>query len=193
MTFKTDKNKIKKIWNDSAGNQFEINVLSDNDKIILSKTKSLNRTSTVYKNIIDFSSDWLIPGTRIRDDIGYEGSVYRLFKEYTIEINGINKNFIPFIDSKVVYRLGDSVPSAPVPSAPFYPGVSFDEDPSYVYYHYINNITEIKPSIEDSNDLIKNITYINSVYLYRWDTGLPKNLQIKFYISLINPNYYQST
>lgn len=185
MTFNTEKNKIFKIWNDSIENQFQITTLADNDKIILSKVNNLNRVSTVYKNMINLSSDWITPDSQINEE-----TIYSLFKEFTIEINGINENIIPFIESKISYRLGDSSPSMPIPDALYYPkGTAFDD----IAIPEINSITEIKPSIEENpNDLLKNIIYITSFYLYEWD-GLPAELQIKFYINIVNPIYYQST
>lgn len=183
MTFSTEKNKIFKIWNDSIKNQFQISNLSDNDKIILSKTTQLNNKVTIYDNLIDLSSDWLIPDTILRE-VGEEEVIQILYKEYTIEINGINKNLIPYIESKISYRLGDSKISLPIPNAPG-EDVPFDEEADL----QINDVVEISDTEEES---IKNIIYSSSIYL-RDSSGLPEELQLKFYFNIVNPIYYQST
>jgi len=185
MTFNTEKNKIFKIWNDSIENQFQINILSDNDKIILSKVNQLNNVNTIYNNIINLSSDWLTPEISIRNQGEEDEILWKLFKEYTIEINGINENLIPYIESKITYRLGDSGISLPIPDAPDQPGVPFDEDATL----YINDFYKITEEIEETR---KNIIYKSSIFLQNND-GLPEELQFKFYINIFNPRYYQST
>ena len=115
-------------------------------------------------------------------EIGGEDIIYRMFKEYTVEINGINKNFAPIFESKVSYRLGDSSPSVPIPDALYHPpGTPFDD----VARIEINNIIEIKPA-GDLDGLLNNITYRTSLSLYEAD-GLPPMLQTKFFIILFNP------
>lgn len=181
MTFNTEKNKIFKIWNDSNENQFQINILSDNDKIILNKIQRLNDTDTVYNNIINLSSEWLNPNIQVdNDDIPFQ-----IYQEYSIEINGINKNLIPYIESKIVYRLGDSEISIPIPDAPDEPGSPFDEEATF----QLNDITEIKTVTEVFQ---RNIVYRSSIFLED-GAGLPEGLQFKFFIDIFNPNYYQST
>lgn len=181
MTFNTSKNKLKKIYNDSNKNQFQIDTLSDNDKKISLKTNQVNRKSNNFTNIIDYSSDWLTPETRTREKDG-ENIIWRFFKEYIVEINGINKNFNPIFESKVSYRLGDSEKSAPIPDALYHPpGTPFDDD----VVLELNSITEIKPSGDEDN-LLNDIKFITSFSLYEWD-GLPGMLQIKFFVTLSNP------
>ena len=68
MTFNTEKNKIFKMWNHSIENQFTIDNISNNNKIIFQKIESLNKIVTVYNNIITLSSDWLDPDIRIFAD-----------------------------------------------------------------------------------------------------------------------------
>ena len=53
MTFNTEKNKRFKIWNNSIENQFQIDDLSSNDKIIFNKVSNLNNTNMTYNNIIN--------------------------------------------------------------------------------------------------------------------------------------------
>ena len=184
MTFSTEKNKIFKIWNDSIENQFQIITLSDNDKIILSKTNKLNNQPTVYNNIINLSSDWIKPEFKTREVSGFE-TVYRIYKEYSVEINGININLIPYIESKISYRLGNSIISLPIPNID---GEPFDEKSSIGYIFDLNDVVEVNDTEEENT---KNIIYRSSMFLQQ--NGLPEELELKFYINLINPIYYQST
>jgi len=185
MTFNTEKNKIFKIWNNSVENQFQITILSDNDKIVLSKIQGLNNTNTVYNNIIDLSSGWVVPETIIRDTGEPTERIWKLFKEYTVEINNINKNIIPYITSKISYRLGDSAISVPIPDAPNEPGTPFDEEADFE----TNDVVQVNDTQEEN---MKNVIYRSSIYLKNID-GLPAELQLKFYLNLVNPNYYQSS
>ncbi len=181
MTFSTEKRKIFKIWNDSIKNQFQISDLSSNDQIILNKVNDLNDTDTVYNNLIDLSSDWLIPDSQVIED----NNPFQLFKEYQVIINGINKNLIPYIESKISYRLGESEISLPIPDAPNNPDTPFDENADI----FINSVVEIKDILGESR---RNIVYKTSIFLSN-DNGLPSELQLKFFVNLINPIYYQST
>lgn len=182
MTFSTENRKIFKTWNDSIENQFEIDDLSSNDKIILNKINNLNNTDFVYNNVIELSSEWLIPNFQ-----SFEGSApFRLWKEFEVVIDGINKNLIPYFESKVSYRLGESEVSLPIPDAPGNEGVPFDEDLSDFL---INSIVEIKDVLDDLN---RNIIYRTSIFLSDSD-GLPEELQLRFFINIANPTYYQST
>lgn len=181
MTFSTEKRKILKIWNDSIENQFQIDDLSSNDQIILTKINTLNATDTIYNNIVDLSSDWLIPDSQIEED----ETIFQLFKEFEVIINGINKNLIPYIDSKISYRLGESEISIPIPDAPNSPGTPFDEEADI----FINSIVEIKDIL---GEFRRNIVYRTSIFLSN-DDGLPSELQLKFFVNLTNPIYYQST
>ena len=180
MTFSTENRKIFKIWNDSIENQFEINDLSSNDQIILTKINDLNKTDFVYNNVIDLSSDWLIPDSQLND----AGDPESLFKEFEIVINGINKNLIPYIEANISYRLGDSQISLPIPNAPD-SSLPFDEEATLK----INSITEITKSLSDST---KNIVYRTSIFLQE-GSGLPSELQLRFFINVTNPIYYQSS
>ncbi len=182
MTFSTEKRKIFKIWNDSNGNQFQISDLSSNDQIILSKIDKLNDTDMVYNNVINLSSEWLIPDTR---SFTSEGDPEELFKEFEVIINGINKNLIPYIEAKVAYRLGDSEISLPIPDTSGNPGIPFDE----VAEILINSIVEITEVIDDST---RNIVYRSSIFIENGN-GLPSELQLRFFVNIVNPNYYQST
>ncbi len=182
MTFSTEKRRVFKIWNDSIENQFEITDLKESDQIILNKINELNNTDFVYNNIIEFSSDWLIPETRTFTS---EDDPRELFKEYEVVINGINKNLIPYIDSKISYRLGDSEISLEIPDSPTNPGTPFDEEAEIL----INSTVEIKEVIDDFE---RNIIYKTSIFLSDSD-GLPSELQLKFFINIANPTYYQST
>lgn len=170
MAFNTEKYKIFKIWNDSAENQFQINTLADDDKIILSKITDLNNQHTVYNNIINLSSEWLAPNTRVANDL-----TITLFKQYTVEINGISSNLIPYIESKIVYRMGDSEISSP-------------DDFDYTVLN-MNSVFKIEEDIDGTG---KNISYKSSIFLQDY-SGLPEELQFKFYINIVNPIYYQST
>jgi len=182
MTFSTEKRKIFKVWNDSVENQFQITNLASSDQIILSKINDLNDTDFVYNNVIELSSDWLIPDSQEEEG---EAPV-RLFKEYEVVINGINKNLIPYFSAKVSYRLGDSNISLPIPDAPEFEGIPFDE---VIDEFFINSIVEIKEVINPRN---RNIIYRTSIFLE--DTaGLPPELQFRFFINIANPSYYQST
>lgn len=185
MTFKTEKRKIFKIWNNSISNQFQINILSDNDGMILSQINQLNDTDMVYNNIINLSSDWLAPDITVRNKGEESELIWKSFKEYSIEINGISKNLIPYIESKISYRLGDSQISIPIPDAIGEPGTPFDEEAILE----INNVVEIKDVLDGFR---RNIIYKSSVFLQDGD-GLPEELQFKFFINLFNPIYYQST
>jgi len=185
MTFSSEKNKIFKIWNGSISNQFQVTILNSNDNIILSNVKELNNRATVYKNLINLSSDWLTPETIVRNKGGEDEFIWKMFKEYSLEINSINKNLIPYIKSKVSYRLGDGVVSTPIPDAPLESGIPFDEEATLE----INDVVSIKDILGNFN---KNIIYRSSVSLTSFNS-LPSELQFKFYINIFNPNYYQST
>ncbi len=181
MGFNTEKNKIFKIWNDSVSNQFQISNQIDEDKIVLSKIAELNRTNMVYNNVITLGSGWITP-TFILD----EGNVLiRIVKEYSVEIKGINQNLIPYISSKISYRLGESEISIPIPDSTSEEGTPFDEDAAIE----INDVVERRETNIGNN---VDIIYRSSVYLFN-SSGLPEELQLNFYINLINPNYYQST
>lgn len=184
MTFSTEKRKIFKVWNDSIENQFQITNLSSNDKIILDKINDLNDTDFVYNNVIELSSDWLIPETQAFDGF----TPFRMWKEFEVVINGISKNLIPYIESKVFYRLGDSEISLPIPDDINNPGVPFDEELSDFL---INSIVEIKEVIDPRN---RNIVYRTSIFLgHSGSEGIPPELQFRFFINITNPSYYQST
>lgn len=180
MTFSTEKRKIFKMWNDSVENQFQIDNLSSNDQIILTKIDDLNNTDLIYNNIVNLSSEWLIPDFQAIDD----NDPFELFKEYEVVINGINKNLIPYIDSKIAYRVGNAGTSLPIPEAVEEPGVDFDEDADI----FINNTVEIKEVIDES---LRDIVYRTSIFLRA--NGLPSTIQLRFFINIANPSYYQST
>lgn len=183
MTFSTEKNKIYKIWNDSVSNQFQISNQIDNDKIVLSKITELNRTNMIYNNVITLGSGWIIPSFRL----SRTGRLSEIYKEYSVEINGIDKKLIPYISSKICYRVGGDGMSIPIPDStnPFIPeGTPFDEDVLLL----INDVVEIR-DIRIENNV--NIIYKTSVHL--GGSSLPEELQFNFYINLVNPNYYQST
>ena len=184
MTFSTEKRKIFKVWNDSIENQFQITNLSSNDKIILSKITDLNDTDFVYNNVVELSSDWLIPETQ-----AFEGfTPFRMFKEFEVVINNISKNLIPYIESKVFYRLGDNEISLPIPDDINNPDVPFDEELSEFL---INSIVEIKEVIDPRT---RNIVYRTSIFLaHSGSQGIPPELQFRFFINVVNPSYYQST
>ncbi len=186
MGFNTEKNKLFKIWNSSILNEFEINNISSNNKIILNKIKRLNDANAVYNNIIELSSDWVIPNTiTLKNTPDY---ILDMFTEYSITFNGINKKMIPYINSKVSYRVGSDGASAPVPIDTNDPTQPFDEGLSQFL---INSFTQI---LQSNSNQTKNIIYKTSVYLRKGNgDGVPSDLQFKFYINLINPNYYQST
>lgn len=197
MTFSTEKNKFFKLWDHSIKNEFEIDDLSSNSKIILNKVSNLNNTNMTYNSIINLNTDWLIPETQTL--LGFDDFILHMFKEFEIVFNGINKNLIPYIESKISYRLGtDRPPSIPLPKNAN--GELFDEANSFEIL--INSITEVNPFIEEidgeevESDILKNITYKTSIFL-REDSndfnGLPKELQLKFFANITNPNYYQST
>lgn len=201
MTFSTEKNKIFKLWNDSIGNQFEIDKLSSNSTIIFNKISNLNNKQTVYNNVINSSSEWLIPETQtLTNDDNF---IIHMFKEYQVVFNGIDKKLIPYIDSKISYRLGDGRISSPLPKNDN--GVIFDEANSFEIL--INSITEVAPFIEEVNgeqtesENLKKITYTTSIFLRNgsndfWDNrffGLPPELQLRFFVNIVNPIYYQST
>jgi len=182
MTFSTEKGKLFKLWNASIGNEFRISNLGSNDKLILSSVKSLNRQETVYNNIIDLNSEWLTPTQQHNIDTDI---TYQLSKEFTVEINGIYKSLIPYFDCKVAYRMADADMSILTPDSVGTPGTPFDEDATLK----INDIVEIKDILNNSR---RNIIYRCSVFMED-ALGLPEELQIKFYLNLANPNYYQAT
>lgn len=185
MSYSTEKNKIFKIWNDSIENQFQITNLFEENKIVLSKTNRLNSLDTTYNNIILLGSDWITPEFKTREPFSeaeFE-TVYQLFSQFTVEINEINKNIIPYIESKISYRMGNGQISLDIPELDDYP---FDE----VATLKINDIVEVN---DTENDNIKNIIYRTSVFLEEGDGGLPENLELKFYINVVNPAYYQSS
>ena len=197
MTFNTEKNKIFKMWNNSIENKFIIDNISNNNKIIFQKIESLNKTFTVYNNIITLSSDWLDPDIRIyadRDpDIpptekGGQG-IFNMFKQFEVIFNDINPLLIPYIESKIVYRLGSSDISVPAFQDPANPNVLWDQenDFEFEYNHFI-----IRETAE--GEFRRNLIYKTSVYL-RDGTNLtlPPEIQFKFFINIINPNYYQTT
>ncbi len=182
MNFSTENRKIFKTWNDSIQNQFEIINLGSNDQIILNKINELNDTDFVYNNVIELSSDWLTPDFQAFED----SAPFRLFKEYDVVINGINKNLIPYFESKISYRLGDSETSLPIPDSPVNEGVPFDED---LTDFFINTVVEITEVI---NTRTRNIVYRTSIFLAD-SAGLPEELQLRFFVNIANPTYYQST
>lgn len=202
MTFSTEKNKIFKLWNDSIQNQFQIDDLSFNDKIIFNKVSDLNNTNMTYNNIINLSSEWILP--EVQTLLGFDDFILHMFKEFEIVFNGINKILIPYIDSKISYRLGTDRPPS-IPSPQNANGEVFDEANSFQIL--INSITKVTPFIEEINEEevesenLRNITYITSIFLRNasndfWDNrffGLPPELQFRFFINIVNPNYYQST
>jgi len=102
-----------------------------------------------------------------------------------VVINGINNNLIPYIQSKVSYRLGNSDISLPIPDSPIKEGVPFDEDLQLL----INSLVEISEGIQFSD---RNIVYRTSIFLADSD-GLPPELEFRFFINIANPSYYQST
>ncbi len=180
MTFSTETRKIFKTWNDSIQNQFQIDDLSSNDKIILNKINELNNTDFVYNNILEFSSDWLIPEFQ-----AFEGEPpFRIFQEYEVVINGINKNLIPYFESKISYRMGDGEISLPIPDAFNREGTPFDEEVDIL----INSIVQITEVINPRN---RNISYKTSIFFQA--NELPGELQLRFFINIANPTYYQST
>ncbi len=181
MTFSTEKRKIFKMWNDSVENQFQIDNLSSNDQIILTKIDDLNNTDLVYNNIINLSSEWLIPDFQVIGD----DDPFQLFKEYEVVINGINKNLIPYIDSKISYRVGVGANSLPIPEASDEPGVDFDESGDM----FINNTVEIKKVVDES---LRDIVYRTSIFFSN-SNGLLSTIQLRFFINIANPSYYQST
>ncbi len=197
MTFSTEKNKFFKIWNDSIENQFEIDNLSTQDKIIFNKVNDLNNTNMTYNSIINFTSDWITPNTiTLKNNTDF---ILDIFQEYEVILNGIDQRLLPYIESKIIYRVGDG--SVPIPSDPIDPSKSFDEA---LEEFEINSITEIHSFIEEINgeqvesQTLKTITYRTSIYLRETTLpaetpGLPGNLQFKFFVNIFNPFYYQST
>ncbi len=185
MTFSTENNKFFKIWNDSIENQFQIDDLSSNDKIIFNKVSDLNNTNMVYNNVIDLSTDFATPTIiTLKSDTDF---ILDMFQEFEVVFNGINENLIPYIQARIVYRLGDSVPSIEVPVND--DGVPFDETNSFEFE--VNDIIEITPSIDNNSEKI--IVYRSSIYLRDGSDGLPPEIQFKFFVNITNPNYYQST
>lgn len=199
MTFSTEKNKFFKLWNNSIENQFQIDDLSSNDKIIFNKVSNLNNTSMTYNSVFNFSSEWIIP--EIQTLLNFDDFILHMFKEYQVVFNGIDEKLIPYIDSKISYRLGTGrPPSIPLPKNAN--GEVFDE--AFSFQILINSITEVAPFIDEEqveSENLKNITYTTSIFLRNasndfWDNrffGLPPELQIRFFVNITNPNYYQST
>ncbi len=192
MTFSTEKNKSVKIWNDSIGNQFKVDDLSSNDKIIFTKVSDLNNINMVYNNVVDFSTDFIIPTIiTLKNDTDF---ILDMFQEFEIVFNRINKNLIPYIKTKIIYRLGDSIPSITVPLNN--DGVPFDETNTFEFE--INDMIEIKEVILEEDEIIdeniKNVTYRSSISLREGGgDSLPPELQLRFFANITNPNYYQST
>lgn len=199
MTFSTSKRKIFSMWNDSVQNQFVIDELSSNDQIILNKTNELNRTDTIYNNVIDFSSDWIVPITVLdRDTINNPPEeIISISGEHSVVFNGIHNSLMPYIQSKVSYRLGDSQISIPIPVDSN--GDEFDERTPFIDGFRVNSIIEIAPIINVDGETTEGntITYRTSVFATFADvvggTGFPPEIQLKFYINIVNPMYYQST
>ena len=183
MSFESSKNKLVTIWNGSIENQFKINRSSSNSTIILNKVQSLNRTDTSLKSVVELSSDWLNPSF-IQQEDDEENLIWIVVaQDFFIEINNIHKTLIPYITSKISYRIGEGSPSLPIPDALDSPGTPFDESMGV----NINDFIEIKDIVTES----RNIIYHCSIYLYD-DNGLPKNLQFKFYTFFLNPRTYTS-
>lgn len=185
MTFNTEKRKLFKLWNNSAENQFIIDELSSNDKIIFTKIQSLNETNTVYNNIINLSSGWITP-----QKITFASSpenVFYMFQEFEVIFKGIDKSLIPYIESKIAYRLGNSTNSIPIPVDGN--GTVFDEVNFFDFSP--NSFTEIT---RVSGVFKRDIVYKTSVTIKDGtNTSLPEQLEVQFFINIVNPNYYQST
>ncbi len=185
MTFETEKQKLFKLYSNSASNTFIIDTLSSNDKIIFNRTENLNNTNTVYNNILNLNSDWLEPNfITLKNDTDY---ILNMFKEFEVIFKGLNKTLIPYIDAKISYRVGTGEISSPIPLSEG-GDEPFDED---LDGFEINSVVEISKIV----DVFKrDIIYRTSIFLREGSSiGLPADLQFKFYINLINPNYYQST
>ncbi len=194
MTFSTEKNKLYKIWNNSIENQFQIDDKSSNNKIIFNKISDLNNTNMTYNSAINLSSDWIEP--EIINLSGFPDFNLYMFKEFEIIFNGINKNLIPYITGRIIYRLGNSTPSVEPPIDGN--GDLWDEVSAFEIK--INDFIEIKPVIpeedEEVDENLRNITYRCSIFLedgINDPGGLPGSLQFKFFANIFNPNYYQST
>jgi len=212
MTFSTQKRKIFTMWNGSIKNQFVIDELSSNDKIIFTKINELNRSDTVYNNVIDFSSEFTTPLQAIDFNEDTADFINEIAGEHSVVFNGITTNMMPYIQSKVAYRMGDSQVSLPIPieRQPFiFDNIRSEWDNEFDFNNYdnfkINSIIEIVPITnengEEDESLGNKITYRTSFFQQFADvfappgqeTGFPIELQIKFYVSIINPMYFQST
>ena len=199
MTFSTSKRKIFSMWNDSIQNQFVIDGLSSNNQIILNKTNELNRTDTIYNNVVDFSNDWIVPITVLtRDSINDPREVIiSISAEHSVIFNGMHTSLMPYIQSKVSYRLGDSQISVPIPTDG--EGSEFDDNSNFFDGFRVNSIIEIAPIINEDGETTEGntITYRTSVFatfaVVEGGTGFPPEIQLKFFVSIVNPMYYQST
>lgn len=173
MTFSSERNKFRKMWDDTILNEFQILSLSEKNKIILRRVSELNRKNTSIKNFNNLSSGWLVPESN--------DSFTQVYLEYSIEINNIRTENIPYVKPELSYRLGDSDKSIPIPTAEFDDTLDFDED-IIVEKNSINQV--------EGGGNNKQITHVSSIYLE--GGNIPEEIQFQFFFTFYNPAYYQS-
>jgi len=180
MSFSTQKRKLYTLWSGTQSNSFRISDNIDTNEIIFRRVADLNNEMSTQKAFVDLSSAWVIPDSLVDENNGY---AWKLFAQYKIRFTNMADNLIPYLSSHVSYRVGDDVPSAPVPPSSDDPDLPFDETLS------LNTEFKRNECIQRSGS---DTIFISSIYLQN-GSGLPDNLQFKFYFRLFNKYHFQSS
>lgn len=179
MGFDTEKNKLRKLWNEVESNQNIVITQNDNNNIIIENINELNRPNAVFSILIDFSTDWTIPTVRTT---GEPDTVQENFIDFKLTFKNIDELFIPYIHGEIVYRVGTSG------LIPLDDDVPFDEEIGESNDLQTNEVYQIIENLDGTKDM----EYIRFMRM-DFRSGEEHDVEYRFFAHIINPHYYQST
>ncbi len=103
MKYDNTKSKLRKTWNQSNINKYEITNQQETSKRIKQTNENFHRLTS--NNIVDLSTDWdsMIPPSGNDTISAWGRSKYRI--QWNIDLNEMPIKLIPFIKYQVVYKI----------------------------------------------------------------------------------------
>ena len=179
MTFKTEKNKLEKLWNNTEKNSNNIITQKDNNNFIIENIDGLNKKNTSFPVLINFSSDWLVPTILMGVNNAGEAIIDGNYQEFKLTFNNLNENFIPYVHGEIIYRVGQNG-QIPMIYNPFGADIPFDEEIGQFNMLQNNELWQI------NENNIEYMTYMRMDFF----TSNPQEVEYKFLCYVSNPHYY---
>ncbi len=196
MVFNTEKDKLNKLWNQVEDNKNIIITQKNNSSFIIDNIDELNRTTSSFPILTNFTSDWITPQIITVDVSGFinvgtpeeQGITKTVIsgnvQEFRLKFNTSDSNFIPYIHAEIVYKVGDS---GQIPVN--FGDIPFDENLA----NSPNNRLAKSEIYQFTETTVEYITYIRMDFFNGLQDDLHPEVQYKFIVYILNPNYYQST